>query len=285
MFTLENESIIIKIKPQGAELSSIFSKITNKEYLWDANPAYWNRHAPVLFPIVGRLVNDTYYHEGKEYSLPQHGFGRDMTFDIIHQDKTEVTYEIQSSEETLIKYPFSFKFHITYRLIGNALTVEYKVINLDSTDMYFSVGAHPAFHCPVDSGTAYFSFAEVENLDSYVLEGPYRKPNKETIQEPADKLDISVDLFKNDVKILENMNTNEITLRTTSDDTFVKMTFDGFPMVGLWSRPTGAPFVCIEPWYGVCDALGDSVELKDKKGIQKLSGHDTFVSSYDIIVG
>lgn len=285
MFTLENDYISISVEKKGAELSSVYSKVTEKEYLWNGDPAYWNRHAPILFPIVGRLINDTYLLDGKEYHLPQHGFGRDMIFDIIHQNNSEVTFQIQSSEETLKNYPFEFILHVTYRLVESTVTVEYKVQNTDSKEMYFSIGAHPAFHCPIDEGNAYFSFGAVENMDTYVLDGSYRKVQKETIQEPSDKLALSTELFKNDVLIFENMKASEISLHTTTDDTFVKMTFDGFPLLGLWSRPTGAPFVCIEPWYGVCDEVGESVELKDKKGIEKLNANESFFSSYDIIVG
>lgn len=285
MITLENEQTIVSMKRIGAELTSIYSKITEQEYLWNGDHNYWNRHAPILFPIVGRLVNDTYFIDGTEYHLPQHGFARDMTFDIIHQNKEEVTFQLQSSEETLVKYPFAFNLQITYRLIESTVTVEYKVKNIDTKQMYFSIGAHPAFNCKVDEGNAYFSFANNENFETYVFDGAYRKAKKEMIQAPSNKLNISTELFQHDALILENMTTNEISLCTTTQNTFVKMKFDGFPFVGLWSKPTGAPFICIEPWYGICDEVGASVELKDKKGIQKLNIDETFFSSYDIIIG
>lgn len=289
MIQIENEYLIVQAKPAGAELTSIRSKKDGTEYLWNGNPEYWNRHAPILFPIVGRLINNTYFVDGVPYELPQHGFARDMTFDIIHQEANKISFSIQANEETLTKYPFRFTLIVTYTLEENKVAVNYKVVNTDDKDIYFSIGAHPGFTCPINENEAfedyYFSFAEKEAMETYVLEGPYRKPNKEVLQEPTNKLPISVPLFKDDAIILENMKKNEVSIRSAKTDKYITVQFDGFPYVGLWSKPEGAPFVCIEPWYGIADAIGESVELKSKKGIQKLAVNETFDCTYHILVG
>ncbi len=289
MIQIENEHLIVQVKPEGAELTSIRSKKDGTEYLWNGNPEYWNRHAPILFPIVGRLINNTYFVEGVAYELPQHGFARDMTFDIVQQESDSISFSLQADEETLQKYPYQFTLIVTYILVENKVTIDYKVINNDSKNIYFSIGAHPAFNCPIEKKEAfedyYFSFAEEEIMETYVLDGAYRKPNKETLLEPTNMLPLAVELFKNDAIILENMNKNEISIRSKKSDKFVTVRFDGFPYVGLWSKPEGAPFVCIEPWYGIADAVGESVELKEKKGIQQLAVDGVFHSSYQIVVG
>lgn len=289
MIQIENEYLIVQAKREGAELTSIRSKKENIEYLWNGNPDHWNRHAPILFPIVGRLINNTYYVDGTSYELPQHGFARDMTFDLIHQDGNSVSFSLQSNEGTLQKYPYQFTLIVTYTLTENKVTVDYKVANTDNKDIYFSIGAHPGFNCPIhDDETLedyYFSFMEKEKMETYVLEGPYRKPNKKTLQEPTDTLPLSVELFKDDAIILEGMKQNVVSIRSKKSTQYVTVKFDDFPYVGLWSKPEGAPFVCIEPWYGLADILGESVELKDKKGIQQLAVDGTFHCSYDVIVG
>lgn len=289
MIQLENDYLVVQAKPDGAELTSIRSKKDGTEYLWNGNPEYWNRHAPILFPIVGRLINNTYFVDGVSYELPQHGFARDMTFDVIHQEAGKVSFSLQANEETLQKYPYKFTLIVTYILEKNKVTVDYKVINTDRKDIYFSIGAHPGFNCPINKNETfedyYFSFAEKEKMETYVLEGPYSKPDKKKLQEPTDMLPLSAQLFKNDAIILENMNKNEISIRSKKMDKYVTVQFDGFPYVGLWSKPEGAPFVCIEPWYGIADAIGESVELKEKQGIQQLAENEFFNSSYHIIVG
>src|SRR5699024_7785261 len=146
---LENEYIIVQAKQQGAELTSIRMKEDNTEYLWNADPSHWNRHAPILFPIVGRLVNNTYFVDGTAYEMSQHGFARDMTFDIIHQTDTSVSFLLTSTEETLKKYPFLFSLTVTYTLVDTKVVVDYKVENTGKKEMYFSIGAHPGFNCPI----------------------------------------------------------------------------------------------------------------------------------------
>ena len=143
MKTLQNEYLSIQIAERGAELCSIMCN--DKEYLWQADPKFWGRHSPVLFPIVGKVWDDVYTVEGKIYPLSQHGFARDMDFELVSQSATEVTYRLVSTEETLKKYPFPFLLEITYRLTGKMIEVIWKVENIGSSELHFQIGAHPAF--------------------------------------------------------------------------------------------------------------------------------------------
>ena len=149
---LENDKLKVKVNLHGAELRSIYGKENELEYLWNADAKFWNRSSPVLFPFVGSLKNKKYTHDGKEYAMGQHGFARDMDFTMISQSEDEVWFAVKDTEETYAKYPFHFELEVGYRLEGKELTVMWKVKNVNDSDMHFSIGAHPAFFCPVHEG-------------------------------------------------------------------------------------------------------------------------------------
>jgi galactose mutarotase-like enzyme len=146
---LINDKIMIETDSMGAELKKLVLKKNNKNYLWHGDSKYWKRSAPVLFPIVGRLKGDNYIYNEKEYKMSQHGFARDNEFELVNQDENYLTYALEENEETFDKYPFKFKLEIKYTIKENSLAITYKVINQDPKDMYFSIGAHPAFYWPL----------------------------------------------------------------------------------------------------------------------------------------
>lgn len=146
MKTLSNGKLTIQVSEHGAELCSL--KACDKEYLWQADPAFWKRHSPVLFPIVGGVWENVYRLDGQEYHLSQHGFARDMDFTLVGQDDSKVLYELNYTEETLAKYPYKFKLCIGYALEDDKVRVIWKVMNLDQKEISFQIGAHPAFYFP-----------------------------------------------------------------------------------------------------------------------------------------
>lgn len=141
MKTISNEQLTIQVSPHGAELCSIFAN--GKEYLWQADPAFWKRHSPVLFPIVGSVWENEYRNEGITYTLSQHGFARDMEFTLVSEKEDEVRYQLMSNEETLKKYPFPFCLEIGYRIQGKQIEVIWEVKNTGDKEMHFQIGAHP----------------------------------------------------------------------------------------------------------------------------------------------
>lgn len=172
MVELTNEHLTVQISSHGAELCSIRGNASGREYLWQADPTYWKRHSPVLFPIVGSVWENRYHHAGQSYALSQHGFARDMDFELVSQSETEVLFRLESNAETLAKYPFPFRLEIGYQLIRNQVKVLWAVYNPVSTDLYFQIGAHPAFYypnyTPEDSERGYFAFDKTDAL-SYIL--------------------------------------------------------------------------------------------------------------------
>ncbi|EMK1049248.1 aldose 1-epimerase family protein [Listeria monocytogenes] len=290
MIKLENEVLLVEMKTAGAELTRIFHKDTGLEYLWNADSKFWGRHSPVLFPTVGRLVEDTYLVDGKPYHLGQHGFARDRDFQVIEQTEKSVRFELDADEDSLAVYPYKFKLSIIYTIEKNTVAVSYEVENTDNKRIYFSIGAHPAFNLPLTDGTTfedyYLDFGTEENLETLCLEGPYRSGEiKKVVDKPAQYLPLSYDLFKNDALIFEALKQKEMTIKSDKKPHFVKVSFPEFPFVGVWTAKPGTPFLCIEPWYGIADGAGESVELRDKAGIEHLEPEAVFASEYEITVG
>ncbi|EQB1420970.1 aldose 1-epimerase family protein [Listeria monocytogenes] len=290
MIKLENEVLLVEMKTAGAELTRIFHKDTGLEYLWNADSKFWGRHSPVLFPTVGRLVEDTYLVDGKPYHLGQHGFARDRDFQVIEQTEKSVRFELDADEDSLAVYPYKFKLSIIYTIEKNTVAVSYEVENTDNKRIYFSIGAHPAFNLPLTDGTTfedyYLDFGTEENLETLCLEGPYRSGEiKKVVDKPAQYLPLSYDLFKNDALVFEALKQKEMTIKSDKTPHFVKVSFPEFPFVGVWTAKPGTPFLCIEPWYGIADGAGESVELRDKAGIEHLEPEAVFASEYEITVG
>ncbi|EAC4689931.1 aldose 1-epimerase family protein [Listeria monocytogenes] len=290
MIKLENEVLLVEMKTAGAELTRIFHKDTGLEYLWNADSKFWGRHSPVLFPTVGRLVEDTYLVDGKPYHLGQHGFARDRDFQVVEQTEKSVRFELDADEDSLAVYPYKFKLSIIYTIEKNTVAVSYEVENTDNKRIYFSIGAHPAFNLPLIDGTTfedyYLDFGTEENLETLCLEGPYRSGEiKKVVDEAARYLPLNYDLFKNDALIFEALKQKEMTIKSDKTPHFVKVSFPEFPFVGVWTAKAGTPFLCIEPWYGIVDGAGKSVELRDKAGIEHLEPEAVFASEYEITVG
>ncbi|MCR5888695.1 aldose 1-epimerase family protein [Hymenobacter sp. J193] len=289
MYVLENELARATVQPLGAELSSFLRKdLDNLEYIWPADPAVWARHAPVLFPIVGRLQQDQYQHAGRTYSLPQHGFARDQPFALVRHTPAELVLELRDNEQTRAAFPFAFRLRISYRLAGPMLTVGWEVENSGAEELPFSIGAHPAFRCPLLPGEAFedyaFEFDEPVTLHRYLLQNGLLTGETELVLDQETELPLSYALFENDALVLKDVHFNHLTLRSRRSGRAVRVRFDGFPYLGLWTKAPGAPFVCIEPWQGVASSVTDSGALIDKEGIRILGPGQEYATSYSITI-
>lgn len=293
MRTLTNGFITIGVKEHGAELASIVCD--EKEYLWQADPAFWKRHSPVLFPIVGSVWNGEYRVNGKTYNLGQHGFARDMDFVLVEETADSVLYELSSNEDTLSKYPYCFKLQIGYKIYGRNIDVIWKVFNPADVVLPFQIGAHPAFYWPksdqvtLDTTTdrGYFKFDTNKTLvKSVITEKGCVDPNAsaEVVLEDDGTLKLDTSTFDNDALVIENNQVHVVTLMTDDKTPYLSLKFAA-PLVGLWSPPhKNAPFVCIEPWYGRCDRVRYEGEYKDKDWIQVLKPGEQFESVYTITI-
>lgn len=280
-YEIKNSFTKAQIKSFGAELNSLKKCDENFEYIWQANSKYWARHSPVLFPIVGRLKEDSYFYKNKKYSLSQHGFARDKEFEIVQNEADFIEFRLKSDEKSLDFYPFFFELDIGYKLDKNSLIVSYKVKNKSDEKMYFSIGAHPAFNTQVGD---FLEFENIKTTKRYFLDEKGLIYKNEDLNLENSKLYLDKDLFKDDALVFNDSNIKQITLKNIENKSKVKVKFDNFPYLGFWSKPNDAPFVCIEPWFGVADEENANQKIEDKKGILSLEKEEEFFCFYTIEV-
>ena len=288
MHTLKNDILTIEVSAFGAELQSI--RKGDIEYLWQGDPAYWGRRSPVLFPIVGSVWEKLYRVDGKVYELGQHGFARDMNFEKVSGSDTEVRYRLVSNDETLAKYPYPFVLEIAYRLNDNRLDVVWDVYNPSDKEMYFQIGAHPAFNYPDYAPDAkergFFVFDRTTELECIRIKekGCVDASVRYPLEIPEDgRMPIASDTFdKIDTIMMEDSQVSEVKMLRADGTPWLALAFDA-PVVGIWSPPHKvAPFICIEPWYGRCDRVGYEGEYKDKDWMNRLAPGERFSSVYTI---
>ncbi len=288
MHTISNEFLQIEITNKGAELQSILHKKTGLEYLWNADPNFWSKKSPVLFPIVGGLKNGSYQFNNMTYHLGRHGFARDRIFEVYHQSNDSITYVLKSNEETLAVYPFEFNFFVTYHLSGNQLTCTYKVENTGNQIMYFSCGAHPAFKVPLTNDTVFedwqLQFSSIENTPKYPLSSDGLIEEKPiACLENTNILPLTKELFYTDALVFKKLQSNKISIVTNKSEHGLTMQFDGFPYFGIWSFKN-ATFVCLEPWCGIADGVKTTSKLDDKEGIYQLDINANWQRSWSVVL-
>ena len=268
----------IKSKKQGAELTSI--KFNGKEMLHQGE--IWNRHAPILFPIVGKLKNNETIINGKTYHMGQHGFARDEEFVELEKNDVEHKYLLESSEETLKMFPFKFQLYVSYKVEGDSVITTYEVVNKDEKQMIFGIGGHPAYICDYSSGKYSIEFQKQENnikflkLDNGLI---MEKEAKNILENNCIKL--NKESFIDDAIIVKNINSNKVYLKE-NDKKILEFDFTGFPYLGIWAK-IGAPFVCIEPWMNTADKVNTDGKLQSKGNIITLEPREKFKCSYKVL--
>ncbi|QYY85915.1 aldose 1-epimerase family protein [Pediococcus pentosaceus] len=287
--TLKNDYLTVKINEKGAELSSVKAN-DGIEYIWQADPAVWGRHAPVLFPFVGRLKDDQFQVEDQTYPMGQHGFARDMDFEAVEQDDQHVIMELNSDTETLQKFPFEFKLHLHFTLKDHELIEHYEVVNPDSKkDLLFSIGGHPGFNLnlgdnQIQMEDTHIRIAPKQVYNQIPLKAPYTDPKNPIKFDATTPLDLTHALFKDDAIILD-LKGEQITLMTENEvnNHGIAFTVANAPYLGIWSPyPATANFVCLEPWWGIADTVDFNGELKDKLGVNRLAAQETFNQEFSM---
>ncbi len=271
----------------GAELSSL--KVLNQEFIWQADPTFWRRHAPILFPIVGKVWDGTYHVDGQAYHLPQHGFARDTDFQVVEQTNNHVVMQLESTAETLQKYPYPFRLTADYRLENQVLHCRWTVSNPVDTPIYFQIGAHPAFNLldfqpdsPVYGYLQFSSKGQQVNLLQVTQLSEKGHALKSSSPMPLSNglLPLTPTLFQHDALVLQDSQVDRVVLCDKQQKPYLAMTFDA-PVLGIWS-PIKAPFCCIEPWYGRTDAEGFCGDIQQRDYIQSLAPHSSFEFYYTI---
>ena len=270
---IENEQLRALISEHGAELTSLVEKNSSREYLWNGDAKYWKRHAPVLFPIEGKLKDDKYFVEGKEFHMTQHGFARDSKFSIVNQTLNSVTLELCSDEQTKTNYPYDFSLKITYELVGNILKTSYTVKNTGTQTMYFGLGAHPAFSTLLAAGDRFEDYVIETEPRTTLLRIPLKNSlidPKNAYQEKCSPLEITHETF---------------ILKSKKHGHGVSVSSNDSKALGIWSSyPAKGQFVCIEPWWSVADTIDSDQDFKHKYYTNVLKQSTEFNASFDIKV-
>jgi galactose mutarotase-like enzyme len=248
--------------------------------LWQKNDQLWNRFAPILFPIVGRLLNDQYTLNHQSYGMRQHGFARDQVFHVIDHSEDSITLRLTDNEQTRVQYPFAFELQVKYTLFQDALEIEHRVTNLDTTELFYSLGGHPGFHIEGKLSEYYLDFGSDYAVQQYLITGNYYNGKTKEIQ-LSRKFELSDDLFTSDAIVIKQPPFQSIGFGKINGPKILSLHCDTWTAVGLWTKP-GAPFFCIEPWWGWADALDSSGNIKEKEGIMSLASGSHSTHKYCI---
>ena len=283
MIQLTSDSVAVTINEKGAELQSL--QLNGLEYLWQANAAYWPKHSPVLFPIVGELKDGKYFFNNKAYKLTRHGFARDKTFEAEKTSPVSAVFTLRSDEKTLAIYPFHFIFRVKYEIQKATLSCTYHVTNGGDNTMYFSVGGHPAFKVPLTSDLKYadyfLEFNNDENLNRYLLHKGLTGNETEKIKLNNRMLQLEPSLFYTDAIVLKHIGSDEIKLYSDKNEHGLKFKFRNFPYFGIWAA-VDAPFVCLEPWFGIADSIHHDQQLTHKEGINRLATGESWQRTWSV---
>ena len=276
---LKYGNVEIAVADRGAELRSY--KVNGEEFMWDRQPEFWAASSPVLFPFVGTIKNGAYSYNEKEYKIStRHGFARTEDFELVEKTENSLKFRFSSNKETLEKYPFEFELFITYTVVGNTLEIGYNVVNKNDSDMYFSLGTHPAFALDVNDDIKlsdyYLEFEKNETSQKYKLnEKGLVLDEKVDCLNNENKLHITETVFDDDAIIFEGLKSEKVAIKNSKNSKELSVEYKGFPYVAFWSK-SKAPFVCIEPWYGISDFENTSGKLEEKIGILKLEAGEEF---------
>ncbi len=282
--TIQNDFLKVGIAETGAEIRSLRNRSDQREWMWQADPQIWPRTAPVLFPMVGKLSDNQYYHQGVAYPLSQHGFARDRVFDIREASSTHLLFHLGSDYESRKFFPFAFELFIRYTLAGPWVWVDYTIENPDTRQtLAFSIGAHPGFALPGFPAEPYsIVFEKEESLRPIPLEnGLLTREKGPIIDMEKKRLALSPQTFHADALVLEGLKSTWVGVARGQEDPMLKLHMEGFPFFGIWSKPD-APFVCLEPWHGHADRVGPPNEWFEKESLVFLPPGDDFHCRYSI---
>lgn len=276
---IKNERLTVEISTYGAEVQSV--KCDSRECMWSGDPEVWEGHAPVLFPICGRLTEGNYIYNGEVYELCGHGFAKTAEFEVEKADKTEAVFLLRDNDDSKSHYPFAFEFRVIYKLTENELSVKYSVKNTDNKEMYFSVGAHEAYACPGGIEGYSLKFEKEEKFDTLLLDGSFLNRKSFEISKTSDTLPLKYEYFKLDTLIFDKLNSKKVSLVKNSGETVAEVDFSQFENLLIWTMQN-AEFVCIEPWNGLPDYTDTDGDIKTKAGIIVLESKKSYACEHKI---
>ncbi|WP_334328731.1 aldose 1-epimerase family protein [Companilactobacillus sp. HBUAS59699] len=288
MYELKNDFLTVKVNSKGAELSSIKNG-KDAEFIWQADPKFWGRHAPILFPIVGRLKDDHYFVDGNEYKMTQHGFARDQEFTLESQTDSKLVLTLTTSEASLAKYPYHFKLSVIYQLVKDTVQISYLVDSLEeSEDMYFNIGAHPGFSVPFDDGLKFEDYnVKVDPAETRssipIVEHQIDLDGEHKVEDQ--NFPMNREEFKDDAVVYRLNDPAVVSISSEKSDHKITLDTGNAKYFGMWSTyPDAGNFMCIEPWWGLADKKDSDNNFKTKYGVNKLAPNEQFEAYFSISI-
>lgn len=285
-FTIQNGTLSLTVSDYGAQMTAL--QKDGKDYLWGGDPKYWDEHAPILFPFVARLTNETYTLNGTPHHMKIHGFAKYMIWKVVEKKTDRICLELCDSEETREAYPYRFCLRLTYQLEDNAAVMKFEVENRSDSRMYFGLGGHMGFRVPLEEELAFTDYALefplashpdlVGFTDACFLNGE----NKEYPLSDGRRIQLRHDLFDHDAIVLQNM-PSSVTLKSEKGSRSVTVDYPDFRYLGIWHMPhTDAPYVCIEPWSSLPARQDVIEEFSCKSDMNRLAPGAVYHSSIRI---
>jgi len=278
---IHTEKLSAEINLLGAELLFLGNE-NSGNILWSKQTDHWNRVAPNLFPIVGKLVDDSFVVNDKTYTLTQHGFARDKEFEVVEQTESSVRLRLVSTPESMHVYPYFFVFDVCFSLSESGISISYETENTGEETLFYSVGGHPAFQLDEPLENYFLEFDEAIQLEREDLAGGYFT-GETHYYGVSTHLNLSDELFESDAFVLKNPHFKSVCLKHIDGKTLVQMNCDSWTAVGFWTKKD-APFFCIEPWWGWADDVNSTGKLEEKAGIRSLHPGESEQLGYELIL-
>lgn len=276
--TIKNNILEVKVALLGAEVQEVKNLEDGFSYIWDADSKYWGRHAPILFPFIGRSNDNQYLIDGQKYDMKQHGFLREQTFTVVDQTESQVTLQSESTDETLAVYPYHYVVKITYQLEENQLKISYQIENQNDSEMYYSFGFHPGLKITSEMSDYALMFnPQVQSLKTLEIDpAPFRNGEVSETKLNNGKLSLSYPMLDDGLIIYDVQDIMGVTLTSSKDDHTVSENITDFPYLAIWSpEKKKAPFICVEPFRGLPDKYGQTIEISQKDGEQEIASHQS----------
>ena len=285
--TLQNAALTCVVALRGAELRSLRDTARNDEFIWQRDPSVWAASAPILFPVIGRLKDGGYVLDGRFHEIPRHGFARGVDFTLRHANETSATFHLTNSTATIAAYPYAFTLEVTFTLKARTLVVDYRVLNQNDRTMFFALGSHPAFSLPAGLGPLEdwsIRFDETEEPSCHRVAENLLSSAPEPFTFDADNgFVLTGDTFVRDALIFKGIRSRHLQIVHRERGVRVRFDTGGAPTLGIWAKP-GAPYVCLEPWFGFDDSSEINVDIRQKPDMLRLAAGETFAAAYSVTV-
>lgn len=282
-YEIKNDYLTAIIDSKGAQLIELIDE-NGVNRMHDTNHDSWKKVSPILFPQISRMKNLSYKVKGKSYHMPAHGFLRDNELIVNKQGKDFIEFKFISNDDTYLMYPYHFEFYVRYSLNYKRLAVEFKVVNLDDSDMLFMLGGHPGFNLFTNSkinyNDYYIKFEKKETIDAMQVVDGYLANVYKRVLTDQDYINLSHEIFNPDAIVMRNLKSKYLDILCKKSDFDIRFYYPDFEILAIWSTTIQDDnFVCLEPWNGI---QKEFVEDHEKMGVLSLKGHDTYKVSYTI---